>query len=246
MTESESKWFEAWFNSPYYHLLYKHRSQAEAALFIDNICEYLELPPHIKVLDMACGKGRHALHLHSKGFHTVGLDLSQNNIMHTKRFENPYLQFHVHDMRLPYANNYFDVVFNLFTSFGYFEKQEDNERVIHAVYENLKHDGIFVFDFLNIEYIRPHIPKFETKYVGDITFHTHKYIENETLVKTIDIEDKDGRSHFKEHIKNYHLDDLKLIFQMCGFTIKSIFGNYHLSPFELEKSPRIIIIAQKK
>ncbi|MFS8082300.1 MAG: class I SAM-dependent methyltransferase, partial [Ginsengibacter sp.] len=113
-----SPWFKEWFNSPYYHKLYFNRDKVEAADFINRLVGYLNPPADSKMLDMACGKGRHSIQLASKGFDVTGVDLSEDSILSAKKFENNHLHFFVHDMRLPFWINYFDYGFNFFTSFG--------------------------------------------------------------------------------------------------------------------------------
>ena len=75
-------WFASWFDTTYYHILYKHRDQKEARLFMANLVAFLGLKRHDKILDLACGKGRHSLFLNSLGFDVVGADLSQNSVDH--------------------------------------------------------------------------------------------------------------------------------------------------------------------
>jgi SAM-dependent methyltransferase len=95
-------WFEDWFNTPYYHILYKDRDYKEAENFISNLTKELKLPTHSSIIDLACGKGRHSVFLNQLGFEVLGVDLSEESILHNKQFENsasPKLEFKVHDMR---------------------------------------------------------------------------------------------------------------------------------------------------
>ena len=81
-------WFKAWFNTPYYHTLYKNRDNSEAKAFIENMIDYLHLEKGAKVMDLACGKGRHSITLNENGLDVVGLDLSDESIAYAKQFEN--------------------------------------------------------------------------------------------------------------------------------------------------------------
>ena len=110
-------WFESWFDTEYYHILYKERNDEEAQLLMDNLTHYLNLPEDAKILDLACGKGRHAIYLNSLGFDVTGADLSENSIKEASEFANEKLHFKVHDMRET-CNEKYDAIFNLFTSFG--------------------------------------------------------------------------------------------------------------------------------
>src|SRR4051812_2242107 len=109
------KWFQNWFNSPYYHILYNQRNDEEAEFFIDNLCAYLEPSIDCRLLDIACGRGRHSVYLNKKGYDVTGIDLSHANIKYAQQFENKRLHFYVHDMRYLFYINYFDIAFNLFT-----------------------------------------------------------------------------------------------------------------------------------
>src|SRR5215471_8928653 len=119
-------WYESWFDSPYYHHLYEHHDTDEASNEVEQIVEKLGIQPPSTILDVACGRGRHAIELSRKGFDVTGIDLSWKNILHAQHFEDDHLSFFVHDMREVFYVNFFDVVLNLFTSFGYFEAEKDN------------------------------------------------------------------------------------------------------------------------
>ena len=137
MIKDTKDWFTSWFDTPYYHILYKERGFDEAHNFMENLTSYLNIPEEAKILDLACGKGRYSVYLNSIGYDVTGLDLSPHSIEHAKQFENETLHFDVHDMSQPYSQQ-FDAVFNLFTSFGYFENEEDNLNTIKAIKANLK------------------------------------------------------------------------------------------------------------
>src|SRR6185295_11720123 len=108
MSTFQKQWFEAWFDSPYYHVLYKQRDEPEAQAFLDNLIKLLKPPKTARILDVACGRGRHALYLNKKGYQVFGFDLSKKNIDYNKQFENNNLQFFVHDMREAFRVNYFE------------------------------------------------------------------------------------------------------------------------------------------
>ena len=153
MTDAKP-WFKDWFNSPYYHQLYFKRDEAEAAAFINKLIDYLKPSKGDHILDVACGKGRHSIYLNKKGFDVTGFDLSEESIQHNKQFENENLTFYLHDMREVFRSNYFDLVLNLFSSFGYFEKDRDNLRCFIANTTALKPNGTLVFDYFNANKIR--------------------------------------------------------------------------------------------
>jgi 2-polyprenyl-3-methyl-5-hydroxy-6-metoxy-1,4-benzoquinol methylase len=134
------KWYSSWFDTPYYHILYKERNYREAQVFMDNLTHYLNLPEKATVLDLACGKGRHSIYLNQLGFTVLGADLSENSIAEANKNANETLHFKVHDMREPFEEK-FDAIFNLFTSFGYFENDDDNLTTLKAIKESLSDYG---------------------------------------------------------------------------------------------------------
>ena len=164
-----SNWFESWFDTKYYHILYKERNDEEAQLLMDNLTHYLNLPEDAKILDLACGKGRHAIYLNSLGFDVTGADLSENSILEASKFSNEKLHFKVHDMRETCDEKY-DAIFNLFTSFGYFEDDADNYKTIKAIHNSLTETGFAVIDFMNADYVIENLgilfPDFQFSYSG--------------------------------------------------------------------------------
>jgi len=126
---TKADWFQSWFHSPYYELLYYKRDRAEAKQFIDALLAHLNPPTHASFLDLACGSGRHSVFLASKGFEVTGIDLSDELIEKAKANESGNLTFYVHDMRNEFRINYYNYTLNLFTSFGYFDSDHDNQRV---------------------------------------------------------------------------------------------------------------------
>lgn len=245
MAATPAQWFENWFDSPYYHILYKHRNHEEAELFIDKLIEFLKPTNDARFLDLACGRGRHAIYLNKKGFDVTGIDLSSESIAHASPCENEKLHFFVHDMRRPFRINYFNYVLNLFTSFGYFQNERDDIAMIDAIYKALQPNGTFVLDFLNVQKaVKDLIPE-ELHIIDGITFKINKKIENNFIVKDIQFSDKGKDHHFQERLKMIRHADLEKYFSAKKLKVLHLLGNYELEKFNEEKSERLIIIAQK-
>ena len=238
-------WFATWFDSPYYHLLYKNRDEKEAQVFIDNLIEKLQLKKGSKLIDIACGKGRHATYFNKKGMNVVGVDLSPNSIASAKQNENNNLQFSVHDMREVYKENHFDIVTNLFTSFGYFENKDDEQKAINAMAENLKSDGVLIIDFMNIKKIIANLISSEKKTIDGITFNIKRSVQNNHIIKDIEIIDDNETQHFQEKVKAITLADFSAFVSNVGLNIIDIFGNYKLDDFDATISDRLILICKK-
>ena len=238
-------WFANWFDSPYYHTLYKNRDEKEAQVFIDNLIAYLQIPKGSKLIDIACGKGRHAKYFNKKGMDVVGVDLSQNNINTAKKDENKNLQFSVHDMRENYQENSFDVVTNLFTSFGYFENNKDEQKAINAMANNLKKDGILIIDFMNAKKVIANLVLNEQKTINNIQFDITRQVKDGFILKDIRITDGKEQQQFQEKVKAITLADYSEFITNAGLKIIDIFGNYKLENFDEEISDRLILICKK-
>jgi SAM-dependent methyltransferase len=234
-------WFSSWFDTPYYHILYKGRNYREAQVFMDNITHYLNLPEKAKVLDLACGKGRHSIYLNQLGFDVLGADLSENSIAIANKNGNETLHFKVHDMREPFEEKY-DAIFNLFTSFGYFENDEDNLTTLKAIKESLSEYGFAVIDFMNVAQVLNTLVPEETKMVDDINFHIKRYLKDGHIYKEIDFEDKGQSFHFTEKVKALTLQDFEALMEEAGIYLLDIFGDYKLKKFHKTESERLIMI----
>jgi SAM-dependent methyltransferase len=244
-SNTHTKWFEAWFDSPYYHILYEDRNDAEAELFMDNLIDFLQPEKNARFLDLACGKGRHAIYLNIKWFQTIGIDLSPESIAYASQFENDTLQFYVQDMRKPFRINYFKYVLNLFTSFGYFEQERDDIAVMHTVYKMLQPKGIFVIDFMNSQNVIANLVAEEKKQVGNITFQINKYLENNFIVKRIRFSDNGKNYDYQERVKALTLNDFEKYLSAANLKTVHLFGNYQLQPFNAGTSDRLILVAEK-
>ena len=236
-----NNWFASWFDSPYYHILYKERDEKEAQLFMDNIVHYLNLPEDSKILDLACGKGRHSIYLNQMGFQVTGADLSSNSIAIAKDFENETLNFVEHDMRKPFDQK-FDAIFNLFTSFGYFENEEDNFTTLKAIKESVSEYGFAVIDFMNVPNVLSNLVPEEIKNVENIDFHIKRYLKNGYIYKEIDFEDQGEKYHFTEKVKAITLEDFETLMENAGIYLLDVFGDYKLKKYHKQESERLILI----
>ncbi|RSK40309.1 class I SAM-dependent methyltransferase [Mangrovimonas spongiae] len=241
MTKNTTQWYASWFDTPYYHILYKDRNYKEAELFMNNLTAYLNLPEQGCILDLACGKGRHSIFLNTLGYNVIGADLSEQSIAYAKQFENGSLKFKVHDMSRPFGQK-FDAVFNLFTSFGYFDDDNDNLKTIKAIKENLKPHGFGVIDFMNVNYVLDNLTPESTKTIDGITFNLERFFKDDHLYKSISFHDNGQDFQFEERVKALHLHDFESFFNEAGIYLLDVFGDYNLSKFNPKTSERLIMI----
>jgi ubiquinone/menaquinone biosynthesis C-methylase UbiE len=238
-------WFINWFNSKYYHILYKSRNKDEASDFIQAIISTLSLKSNNSVLDLGCGTGRHSISLsnHFKLVH--GIDISSYNISIANKNKKENLKFFISDMRNFDTNIKYGYIFNLFTSFGYFKKNEDNLKVLKSCYHHLNKNGLLIIDFLNSEQIKSSINGLkEMKNISGISFNIHKEIIDDYVIKKIEIKDGEASYNFQEKVQLFKIEDFKKMFEFSGFKIISSYGDYQMNPYDLNSS-RLILCAKK-
>lgn len=243
---SEQNWFEDWFNSHYYHLLYSNRSEKEAEDFIKKLVTHLAIIPGSKVLDIACGKGRHAKQLATFGLNVTGFDLASESIRIANESRDEHLRFFVHDMRLPFTEDGpFDYAFNFFTSFGYFENDKEDQAAFACFSSALKQNGKLIVDFLNVDYSLARLVPKETIERHPINFHIQRSMDGRYFHKSTSFEDNGKTYEFKERVRALRLENFQNLCALNGLKIIEIFGDYELNTFDLNNSPRLIFIAEK-
>ena len=240
MTKEHSKWFQSWFDTTYYHILYKHRDYKEAEVFIKNIATYLNLDKDDSILDLACGKGRHSIFLNTLGYKVTGLDLSKNSIEHAKMHESSSLHFDVHDMRNSYPNQ-FEVVLNLFTSFGYFEEEADNFKVIQTIKSSLKQNGIGVIDFMNSPVVIENLIAQNTYEAEGVKFKLKRSYTDGFITKDIEVKDANKTHHFEEKVRAFTFQDFETMLSNAGLHLLDCFGSYKLEPFNSKTDRKSVV-----
>lgn len=238
-------WFDVWFDSPYYHLLYKDRNHKEAEKFINKLMLHLAPEKDSKFLDVACGKGRHSIHINSYGFNTTGIDLSKNSIEIAQKSQNSSLNFFQHDMRYSFKKNEYNYAVNLFTSFGYFNDSDDNQKAITAISNSLKANGQFIIDFMNVEKVINNLKKSEIKKIDNINFHINRTFKDGYILKEIKFNANNNDYKFVEKVQALTLTDFKLLLNNSKMKIIHLWGDYELNEYNKEHSNRLIILAKK-
>jgi len=241
----QKEWFSEWFDSPYYHILYQNRDDKEAEFFLSNLITFFKAKREWKIIDLACGKGRHAIFLNSLGYDVTGIDLSSKSIAIAKKSENENLHFEVQDLRHLKFKEKFDIALNLFTSFGYFRSKEEDAIVIKNIHHILKPKGFVLIDFMNTGVVLRNLVAKENKLVCGIHFQISKKKENGFIVKNIHFCDKNKEYEYSEKVQTLSSSDFEKLLTDHGFSILNLFGNYKLDEFRSESSERLIILAQK-
>ena len=234
----EREWFRDWFDSPFYHKLYFERDEKEAESFIRRLADHLQIEPGSRVIDIACGRGRHCKVLASMGFDVTGIDLSPASIAWAKQFETENLHFFIHDIRLPFWGNYFDHAFNFFTSFGYFRTRREHEAAIRTISRGLKESGTLVIDYLNVHYAEEHLLPGITKRMNGTTYDIQKWDTESHFYKKIKVLDASLTSplEFTEIVSKFSLGDFTEMLSYHDMQVEEVFGDYELKPYDVREN----------
>jgi SAM-dependent methyltransferase len=240
-------WYKEWFNSPFYHKLYFERDENEARQFMDRLIDHFQPPQNSLMLDLACGRGRHSKYLASKGFDVTGIDISPESIKYAQQFENNHLHFFQHDMRLPSWINYFDYVFNFFTSFGYFPTQREHDDAIRTMAQCIKKGGKILIDYLNVHYVEERLVHNEFKNVAGTEYEIHRWHDDDFFYKRIIVKDDllENPVEYTEKVAKFSLGDFTEMLSFQNLQVKEVFGDYQLNGYNINGTPRMIIIAGK-
>jgi SAM-dependent methyltransferase len=239
----EADWFEEWFGEDYLRI-YQHRDETEAEHVVELITRQLEGQDIRAVLDLGCGAGRHSRALCERWW-TVGLDLSAALLKIARRemLDAPYVRA---DMReLPFAPESFDLVVNLFTSFGYFEDDRENERVLVRVSDSLRRGGTLVIDFLNASQVRSGLVPYDERVENGITIEQTRAISPDDRFVEKKIRLRERGKEYIERVRLLSPRDLERMLDVAGFTVDTRVGDYAGSPWS-ETSPRTILFASRR
>lgn len=241
-------WFETWFNSTYYYDLYANRDAQEATNFIHKLLQFLQPTANSTMLDVACGRGRHVKTLTDKGFNVTGIDISPAAIAQALKYENDKMHFYIHDMRLPFWINYFDYVFNFFTSFGYFATLREHNDALRTMCQALKNNGHLIIDYLNVPFAENKMIAKTEQHINNVHYTIEKQQDKTHFYKTIIVDDtiQKIQKSYTEKVAKFYIKDFEQMLAQQGLQIKHTFGDYNLSTYDTQQSSRMIMIAVKR
>ena len=240
--KKDKPWYAEWFDENYLEV-YRHRNTNDAKKQVRLLISTLQPPPQTSILDLCCGEGRYTAILAKHGFRVMGLDLSATLVKYGKQ-KHPHLHLVVGDMR--FIPGCFDMVLSLFTSFGYFEKDEENANVIRSIYNSLNPGGFYWLDFLNAEYVeKTLVPHSLTRLSSGITVSEKRKIENGRIIKDIHFHKKNKEKWYKESVRLFTRPHLEQMFRESGFRPRHCFGDYRGNPWTPD-SERTILVGQKQ
>jgi cyclopropane fatty-acyl-phospholipid synthase-like methyltransferase len=242
------EWFKEWFDTDEYLYVYRNRNEEDAKKLVELIINNVELKPHDDILDLACGTGRHSILFAEKGYNVTAVDLSKNLLsiaQKTADQSHVKVNFIRSDLRQFSICTRFELVINLFTSFGYFEEDKENFKIINTAYNQLNNSGYFVLDFFNRRFIEKNLVAESVNNYSDKAVIQKRHIEGNRVNKHIIIEKNNIRKEYYESVRMFRKEELLNAISCAGFRIIKYFGDSDGNQFDLENSSRIIIIAQK-
>lgn len=241
-------WFEKWFNSQDYLIIYQHRNFEDAKLEIDFILSNLNLNKNAKILDLACGSGRHSIYLAKKGFEVVSVDFSNvllNTAIKNSNLLNLKIKFLKTDFRFLPLDEKFDLIINMFTSFGYFYKDEDNFLLFKKSYDLLNKGGYFVFDFFNKNHLLKNLVPLSERFFDNKKIIEKRYIRKGRIEKIIEIIESGNKRKYIESVKLYSPTEIQEQLMKNDFEIINLFGDFKGNNFNENYSKRFIAFCKK-
>lgn len=243
-----TEWYKDWFASDFYLEVYSHRDELDAEKLLKLILNNVILPQNASILDAACGNGRHSNNFSQLGYNVTGFDLSKSllKVSHKNKLKNnSKLNYVCSDIRSIPLKSSFNLILNLFTSFGYFESDEENFSFIEFASTHLYKNGYFVFDYLNPNYVINNLVKSSQKYINNIEIFESRKIENNRVEKEIVISDSKNMHRFLESVRLYSLNEILTVFTKYGFNVLKTFGDYSENIYNEDESERMIIIFKR-
>jgi len=240
-----NSYFDEWYLRLFEAVFSPDRTAREVA----GVIALLDLQPGARILDLCCGQGRHAVLLARAGYHVTGLDRSTYLLEQAQR-ATVDAQVEIHwvrgDMRwLPWHGE-FDACINLFTAFGYFEEEAQNQQVLQEVQHALRPGGVFFLDLSNHDHrLLSMCPRVWHRQKRAIVLEENEFDPRSSRFKTTFTWVEEGRTHSLSHsVRSYTAPELVAILQAAGLVVTDIYGGFDGSELSLD-SERLIVVAQK-
>lgn len=251
---TEVPWYHRWFGEEYLEL-YPHRDRAEAARAVAVLMDRLQAHDQPRassgisrrVLDLACGAGRHLEALRKHGLCPVGLDLSAPLLAEARALSPDVLLLRGDMRKLPFATDAFHVITSFFTSFGYFETEREDRQVMREIRRVVEPGGFLFLDFLNAPRVREHLDPRDERQIGSTrVIQQRRLLEGGRRVeKRIRIVRAEGEEAFTERVRLYDAPELTRMCEEEGVEPLELMGDYEGSPYN-DRSPRTIIFGRAR
>jgi len=245
-----SEWWERFFDEEMGEVMFTEEAWRRAEELCDPLVRLLGIEPGAEILDLACGTGRFALPLAKRGFHVVGLDYSAPYLKHARakaQEQGLSVELVQADMRaIPFVEE-FDAVVNLFTSFGYFEREEDHLKVLQEVHKSLKPGGRFLLEMANRDFL---VRRFQAhdwhEFPDFLALEERRFVPERDRIETKWVKlHPDGRR--KEYTSSLRLFTLRELCDLCsqaGLKVLGYYGDLKGEPWGFDKN-RLVVVAER-
>jgi SAM-dependent methyltransferase len=248
--EVDPHWYDGFFDDDWLTLLELRATPERNQEEVDFIIEALELEPGERILDLACGFGRHSIELARRGLRVTGLDLSAPSLERARAAAQEAgveIEFVHGDMRELSWTDEFDAVINVFSSFGYLESEAEDQRVLEAVARVLQPEGRFLLEMAHLFGI---IRQFRARAWndlpnGELLLEDREFdlLSGRNLVRWIFVATDGSRRELRTSLRFYSPAELVRMLAAAGLTVEQAWGGYDASELTLD-SPRLALRAR--
>lgn len=243
------EWWESFFNEGAGEIMFTEEAWQRAEQNCDALVALLGIVPGAKILDLACGTGRYAIPLAKRGYQVVGLDISSVFLEQARaraKEQGLKIEFVQGDMRrIPFENE-FDAVINLFTSFGYFEKEEDHLRVLKEVHKSLKPGGRFLLDLSNREWLMRNFQARDWREYQDFILLEERKFDFERSrneARWIVLKGQERKEYFHS-LRLFTLGELLELFSRTRLKVLGYYGSLKGEPWSFD-ARRLVILVER-
>lgn len=251
MTELKPEWPVAFFDDDYLRIYRPQFTPERTAAETRFIADTLKLAAGATVLDLACGFGRHAIGMAKLGYRVTGLDFNPHYLeiaAADAAAAGVQVAWRTGDMRDLGPAPAYDAVYSYFTSFGYFE-DEENEKVLAAVARVLRPGGRFLLDVMNRDWILTHADQRTWTQRDDGALLMEEtaldLLQSRVIARQILIDPKGGPQVAKEYsLRAYTCAELSALLRRHGFSVREVLGGAQRESYNAE-SRRLMIVAER-
>lgn len=241
ISEVPSEWFRRAFDT-LYPLIYQHRNDESAKHEIAALIRTLNVRAGSRIIDIACGAGRHLRALRDAGYEVMGMDLSMTLLREAVTMRGLRGRVVRGDVRaIPFAGQ-FDMATNLFNSFGYFADDEENFAALRSMASVLRTGGLLVMDHMNPRKVQTELVAHDVKSIGELSVESWRNIEGDRVCKRMVIRHPgEKEEHLTERVRLFSPGELSQWFERAGLRVMRVMGGFDGADMR-DDSPRMVMV----
>lgn len=254
-----SEWWQDFFIPVTGEIMFKPRAGI-SKIEVEQVVREAKISKHARVLDLACGVGRHSIEFAKKNFDVVGLDFSKHYLADANRSAQKaktkvtFIEGDMKNLRPHFQSSSFDLVVSLYNSFGYFKTRNDDFRMLREVFRVIKPGGKFVLNTLNGEGVKTALKNpvsigrepIQNVFMIDAARFDEKKFQTKSEWTIIDARKSKTKIHRLKFQQNaYTHQELTALLKKVGFKIETTWGLLHGGKFDSHKTWHQTIVAVK-